>query len=141
VLAAVGTLVTAPHLVRDLQHLLEPLEALGQQGVRDAEAFRLEGGTRAGGATFHGAPAPTPNITRPPVSTSSDVTALTSTPGWRYATDVTSVPSLIRRVSPPRKASVAYASGMGDSGGSPLSRIWKKWSFSPAHERHLGIRP
>ena len=75
---------------------------------------------------FHGAPAPTPKIARPPVITSSVVTALTRTPGWRYATEVTSVPSLIRRVRPPRKASVAYASGMGDSGGSPVSRIWKK---------------
>ena len=35
------------------------------------------------GAMFHGAPAPTPKITRPPVSTSSEVTVLTSTPGWR----------------------------------------------------------
>ena len=40
------------------------------------------------------------------------------------------MPSRILRVSPPRKASVAYASGMGDSGGSPLSRIWKKWSMT-----------
>jgi hypothetical protein len=40
------------------------------------------------------------------------------------------VPSRIRRVRPPRKASVAYASGIGDSGGSPLSRIWKKWSMT-----------
>ena len=33
-------------------------------------------------------------------------------------------------VRPPRKASVAYASGMGDSAGSPDSRIWKKWSIT-----------
>ena len=35
------------------------------------------------GAMFHGAPAPTPKIIRPPVSTSSEVTVLTRTPGWR----------------------------------------------------------
>jgi hypothetical protein len=40
------------------------------------------------------------------------------------------VPSRILVVSPPRKASVAYASGMGEVGGRPLSRIWKKWSMT-----------
>jgi hypothetical protein len=32
----------------------------------------------------------------------------------------------MRWVWPAMKASVAYASSIGDSGGSPLSRIWKK---------------
>src|SRR6266702_6521020 len=46
--ALVGALVTALHLVRDLQQFLQPLEALGQRGERDAETFGLEGGARAG---------------------------------------------------------------------------------------------
>jgi hypothetical protein len=44
-------------------------------------------------------------------------------------TAVTSVPSRMRCVRPAMNASVAYASSIGDSGGSPLSRIWKKWSM------------
>src|SRR5580658_11317208 len=35
----------------------------------------------------------------------------------------------MRWVWPATNASVAYASSIGDSGGSPLSRIWKKWSM------------
>jgi hypothetical protein len=46
--ALVGTLVAAPHLVRDLQQFLEPLEALGQRRERDAEALCLEGRARPG---------------------------------------------------------------------------------------------
>ena len=43
---------------------------------------------------------------------------------------MTIVPSLIRLVWPARKPSVAYASNIGDSGGGPVSRIWKKWSMT-----------
>jgi len=78
---------------------------------------------------LNGAPAPTPSTILPPDSTSSDVTALIRTPGWRYETDVTMVPSRMRRVWPAMKASVAYASSIGASGGWPLRRIWKKWSI------------
>jgi hypothetical protein len=67
--------------VGDLQQLLQPFEPLGQRGERGAEAFRLERRPGPAGATFQGAPAPTPKMTRPPVSTSSEVTALTRTPG------------------------------------------------------------
>src|SRR5690349_7468099 len=44
----VRALVAAPHLVRNLEYFLEPLEALSQRGERDAEALGLEGGARAG---------------------------------------------------------------------------------------------
>jgi len=43
---------------------------------------------------------------------------------------VTSVPSLMFVVRPASTPSVAYASGMGDSGGRPAIRIWKKWSIT-----------
>src|SRR3984885_12652152 len=86
-----------------------------------------------------------PRTMRPPVSTSREVTALISTPGWRLGTAVTSVPSRMRCVRPAMNASVAYASSIGDSGGSPLSRVWKKWSMvqmlsTPAASAVVAIR-
>ena len=43
-----------------------------------------------------------PSRARPPESTSSVVTILASSPGWRYITPVTSTPSFIRSVSAAR---------------------------------------
>jgi len=46
--ALIRALVAAPHLVRDLQYLLQAFEALSQRGKGDAEALGLEGGARPG---------------------------------------------------------------------------------------------
>src|SRR5882724_1447268 len=85
--ALIRALVAAPHLMGDLQQFLEPLEALGERRERDAEALGLEDPAhvraRAGRRDVPRRARPTPKIARPPVITSSVVTALTSTPGGR----------------------------------------------------------
>jgi len=60
-------------------------------------------------------------------------------------TAVTSVPSRMRWVRPAMNASVAFASSIGDSGGRPDRRVWKKWSMvqmssTPAASAVVAIR-
>ncbi len=74
--------------------------------------------------------APMPSIARPPESTSSVVTVFTSTPGWRYVTPVTIVPSRTRSRHAPRgtrarcspracRSRPGPPAGSGRSGPSP----------------------
>lgn len=70
-----------------------------------------------------------PNHARPPDRTSRVVTVLTRSPGCRYETPVTNVPSVIREVTPAANDSAAYPSSISFSGG-PSEPIWKKWSIT-----------
>ena len=76
--------VLAPHLAADLQRFLQPLEAL---------ASATGTGPRGPCARVRTMPRRYPSKARPPLSTSSVVTVLTSRPGCRYVTPVTSGPS------------------------------------------------
>ncbi len=74
---------------RDRRLVRLRLTARGRALEKDIDAEmdqltnRALGSGGPAGSGSNGAPAPTPKITRPPVRTASDVTVLTSTPGWR----------------------------------------------------------
>ena len=99
-LAGERRLVVVPHVVRELQGLLEKGEPLQ--------------------------PAPRPSTTRPPVSTSSVLTALSRSPGGRLFVHVTRAPTVNRSVRPAQYASVAYTSSIGASTGLPVTWNWKR---------------
>jgi hypothetical protein len=73
-------------------------------------------------------PVPTPSHARPPDSTSTEVTALTSRLDGRNVTPVTIVPSRIRSVFAARYPSVVYASSISVSSGGANGSTCNKWS-------------
>lgn len=68
-----------------------------------------------------------PSTARPRDSTSSAVTALASSPGWRSVTGLTSANSRTVAVRTASAPSSVYASNMGES-GPPPTWFWCTWS-------------
>ena len=77
-----------------------------------------------------------PSHARPPDSTSSVVTVLARTPGWRYVTPVTRVPSWMRSVFAARYAERRVALEHVER-ASPIIGSWKKWSITHSDEPGL----
>src|SRR5262249_23021443 len=72
-------------------------------------------------------PAPMPSQVRPPDSTSTVVTVLASTPGWRKWAPVARVSTRTRRVWAASQVSVVYASRQAPS-GPPIIGWRQRWS-------------
>ena len=75
-------------------------------------------------------PAPTPTVTRPPLSASSDESILAVTTALRYGTISTVVPSRTRRVAPAATASVTRGSKTVSPKFAMFARGTTTWSLT-----------